>query len=474
MPEPGVALVVPRASWHEPVYVRHADGATSPHLADLALDPRPPIDRVRLAARVVSVTPRALVTRTAYEGISRVRPASVHGEADMSPLTMAGEALASALREALRGSVARAMAGATRVAVMVGGGVDSSVLTALACAEAERRGDVTVVPIAMDYAADGDDRPHLRALAEHVGMTPVRVRPADAAPFVRSGMIADAAPMTWPSVPLELAMAAAARREGAELVLTGAGGDDLFDGSPYVFADLARTRPLRAVRAATTLVLPWRVSKARRVADFVVRPWISPHVPEGVRFRHRRRRLARSMPWAGPTAAAVLEAIAAEHVPGGTTPSERYDRFATSPHLVEVATLRAQFAVATGLRRVDPFLDDALARFTCRIDPPALLTGNRLRGLFREAARGLVPDSVRLRGDKAAFEPAQVAMVEAAGGFGALESLARGGRAAALGLIEPAAFRDEWAAFVRDPVDHDWLAVWPVLAVEAFLQANAA
>ncbi|MFO0673948.1 MAG: hypothetical protein U0235_30730 [Polyangiaceae bacterium] len=45
------------------------------------------------------------------------------------------------------------------MAIMVGGGVDSSVLTALAVAEARRRGDgVTVIPIALDYASDGDDR----------------------------------------------------------------------------------------------------------------------------------------------------------------------------------------------------------------------------------------------------------------------------------------------------------------------------
>ncbi len=466
------AAVAPRAAWDAPLFIRESDGARASRLASLVAR-SDAVDASRLACRVLSLTPHAWLEKTAYRGVARPVPAGL-APSVLPPLETNEAELVSSLRAELEAAVARAMRDTKRVAIMVGGGVDSSVLTALAVAEARRRGDVTVIPIALDYASDGDDRPHLRALSAALGVEPVRVKPEDAGPIVTSSFVADASPATWPSVPLELAMAAAALREGAEVIMTGAGGDDLFDGSPYVLSDLARHHPLRAVRDAARLVLPWRVSTPRRVADFVVRPFVSPRIPAPIRAAHRRRRLDRAHPWAGPEARRALAAIAAEAPRPTRTPEERYARFATSAHLVEVATLRTQFESASGLRRVDPFLDEALVAFTCRIAPAAFLMGHRLRGLFREAARGLVPDSVRLRTDKAAFEPAQARMVEAAGGFGALEPLARAARAADLGLVEPRVFRAEWDAFVRDPIDHDWLAVWPTLAVEAFLQGVSA
>ena len=355
------------------------------------------------------------------------------------------------------------------VAVMAGGGVDSSVLLALALDVAKARGDVEVFPVALDFESPGDDRPHLAALAAHLDLTPVRVLPSSAAPFVDTSFVADAAPCTWPSAPLERALAEAAKHCGADRILSGAGGDDLFDGDPSELSSLLFRAPKAAVQRARTLRVPWSASTFARARDFLVRPKLSPLVPSALRLARRRRSHLRLFPWAGPTLRREIEAVAAV---APEAARDRREALARSPQLHEVATMRVQFEAASGLRRVDPFLDPELLDFVASIPPLALLHGNRLRGLFRECARTLIPESVRERGDKAAFEPAQAQMVRAAGGFETLRPLASVIHAAELGLVEPALFRPAFEALAKDPLEGDWLGVWPLLAVEAFLRSR--
>lgn len=482
-------VLPPEPAGADPRYVRLRDGATARELTALVEICSPEeraLDLARLTA--ILLAPSAhWIERTPYVGIVRVPPgvgasldagllhvrayvpehaqypsALASGRPD--PRAIAGKLLAL-LREATR----RAMAGARHVAVMAGGGVDSSVLLALALEEG-RAQNVQVTAVALDFASPGDDRPHLAALAAHLDITPIRVSPRDAAPFVLSSLVLDAAPCTWPSAPLERALAEAAKRVGADRILSGAGGDDLFDGDPAALARLLFSRPLEALRRTRAIELPWKVSRLGRVRDLLVRPLLSPLVPVAARRLRRARQHKALYPWAGPRLQASLDAIA--HATR-TPPMDRGEVFATSPQLAEVGTMRAQFERGAGLRRVDPFLDPALMSFVSSIDPMTLLVGednDRLRGLFRESARGLVPESVRLRNDKAGFEPAQHAMVEAAGGFDVLRPLAAVPRAAALGLAMPEAFRSAFEALAREPLSGDWLGVWPLLAVEAFLR----
>lgn len=404
------------------------------------------------------------IERTAYEGVVRAPP-------EPTPHAVYEYAVTPArLLETLRHAVARSMEGARVVAVMAGGGVDSSVLLALALDVAKARGDVEVFAVALDFESPGDDRPHLAALAAHLDVTPVRVSPSSAAPFVHAGsFVADAAPCTWPSAPLERALAEAAKQRGADRILTGAGGDDLFDGDPTELSSLLFRAPFTALERARTIRVPWKASTFARARDFLARPKLSPLMPRALRLARRRRGHARLFPWAGPTLRREIEA-AVTIAPEGER--DRHETLARSPQLHEVATMRAQFEAASALRRVDPFLDPELVEFVASIPPLALLHGNRLRGLFRECARTLLPESVRERSDKAAFEPAQAEMVRAAGRFELLRPLASVTHAADLGLVEPALFRPAFEALANDPLEGDWLGVWPLLAVEAFLRSR--
>jgi asparagine synthetase B (glutamine-hydrolysing) len=357
------------------------------------------------------------------------------------------------------------------VAVFVGGGVDSSVVLALAQARARAHGGLTVVPVALDCGGPGDDRPYLRALAAHLGLEPVFVAPAAAAPLLRSAMVADAAPYAWPSGPYERALASAAKEHGAEVVLSGVEGDFIFDGDPRDLSRLVREGKLaRGVREARALVMPWHVPAASRLRDWLVRPLVAPLVPDALRAARRRRLAHETFPFAGPVLRAFLDERLDDRAVAPRSPSERWTAFATMPRFAEIALTRVQLESDTGLRFREPLMDPEVLRLVARIDPLDLMAGGRLRGLLRESVRGLVPDAVRLRTDKWAHEPAMLGAVEAAGGFAALRDLARATRCRDLGLVDLAAFERQFEGLARAPFEGDWTTTWAVLAVEEFLR----
>ena len=112
-------------------------------------------------------------------GATRVSPGPIHIG---SELRLSAGGLASALRDEFLAAVERECAGVRRVAVMTGGGVDSSNILAAAVGNHRRWGTAAVVPLAFDYGGPGDERPQLRALCQHLDVTPSaslrpRVRP---------------------------------------------------------------------------------------------------------------------------------------------------------------------------------------------------------------------------------------------------------------------------------------------------------
>ncbi|AKV00802.1 Asparagine synthetase [Labilithrix luteola] len=364
----------------------------------------------------------------------------------------------------------------SRVAVATGGGLDSAALLALANAWAQRTGG-TAFGVALDFESIGDDRPHLRALQAYLGCEVMRVRPEAAASrceaFERG---VDAAPLTWPSGTMEIELLVQARAAGAEVVLSGAGADELFDGDPRSFAAVMRAgRVSNAVREVRRLRGFDRPRSS--VASWLLRPLVSSMVPVGLR-RLRARGSEPSMPpWVGPRLEKVMRtwhAIELERTLG-TSPVPEAQRQPSPPssHHEQLLWLRHQQEVAADLERRDPYLDGELIEFVRGLPPYWLLTGGRRRGLFREAMRGVLPESVRLRDDKAGFEPALARFVSAIGGHQRLRPLADVRYLADLGIVRPRAFEDDFQAFVSSLETSDaWSTVWPALAVESFLRSR--
>ena len=135
---------------------------------------------------------------------------------------------------------------------------------------------------------------------------------------------------------------------------------------------------------------------------------------------------------------------------------------------------RAQTEIVGGFLRVDPLLDAEVVNFVASLRPEQLFHDDWLRGLYREALRGWVPESLRLRSDKADFGPALWGLAGGAEGLGTLGDLARCEHLADLGIVEPAIFEERFRKLQRTNDEYLWTEVLPVLSAEAFLKKRSA
>ncbi len=382
------------------------------------------------------------------------------------------------LRRALERSVDVALDGVRRVAVMTGGGLDSSVLLGLAVQWARRTGG-TAFAACLDFGGPGDDRPYLSALQKHLGCEVIRMRPEDAAPriaLMRSGV--DGAPATSSTMPMEVELMVRAKANGAERMLAGAGGDELFGGNPAALVNVARRgHPLTAIRTAR------RLNGFNRPPSpawsWVVRPFLGRALPPAVRAWRTFRYGATSMvPWAGPIVRTYLEdkrrlrSRFLSRLPMNA--AQRLVAMTDPAYQAIVAAGRQMQEHASGLDFWYPYMDRNLIAAVASMAPEHLLFGDRWRGLLRASAHDLLPSSLRDRMDKASFEPAMRRWVEAAGGLESLRPLASGRELASLGLVEPDAFRVAFERFVAEPEHGEsWVELWAALAVEAWLRGRA-
>jgi asparagine synthase (glutamine-hydrolysing) len=386
-----------------------------------------------------------------------------------------------ALLGAVKAAVARAMDGARSVGVLVSGGVDSSAVLATACslaAQSTSHTSVSAYTFDFDTPDPGDDRPYRHALLRRLKLEADRVTPRDAAPSIRNCMVLDAMPCVGLTSALEVEAGRRARGKGAQFLLTGIGGDTVVEGRTELFGDLARRgKILSAVLGAVRLRGQSGGGPAWRVRNLVLKPLVAPLFPQRWRRARRRRSIARSYPWAGPRLRRWIDAhveTAGPQLPSlGSTPTEWYQWLAGSPFFAQTATGRAQIESASGCTYRDPLFDDDLIATVAALPPLSLFHDGWRRGLFRHVMRGIVPDEVRLRPNKAYLDSAAAHMVQSIGGFAALADLADVRTLADLGLAEPREFRRTFDRLAADPFAALWWSVWPALASEAFLRHYA-
>jgi asparagine synthetase B (glutamine-hydrolysing) len=376
---------------------------------------------------------------------------------------------AACLRRAIEDTLDRKLRGKQHVAVLTGGGLDSGGLLALVAKWAQRSG-AQYFGVAMDFEGPGDDRPYLRDLEQKLKCRLERVAPEEGAEFaslLATGI--DGAPLISPTTFIEVAAFRRARRAGADAIVTGVGGDGLFDGNPRALSNLLRRhqtcqawngadrlrgffRPRLpfvqwAVRPFITEALPLALrGRLARIAPLPNRAWASPRVQRSLRDeRHRRREQLRARISGREPLILNLHRVLARH--------------------------RQMFEMASGVQRIDPFADPSLRAYCCRIPPEWFLHGDIRRGLFRAALEDLLPASLFRREDKAGFEPAINRLARVAWSPALLRDLARAPALQALGVVRSSALQHAWERLLVQPANGAlWAQVWPALAVEAFSQ----
>jgi hypothetical protein len=457
---------------------------------------RAPARALDLAAVAALLTqPYALPSRTPYRDIERLNG----GETAL--VTLAGttrralgsfaspeifrgtaEDAAHELRARVDASVARAIDGRKKVAVLVSGGVDSSALLASSIAVARGASRCEVEAISLDFAAIGDDRPHLKALSDDLGIVPVRVSPDDCVDPIASRLTIDASPFVWPALGWLSHVGRLAKSRGADLVMTGTGGDELFGLGFDTFVEEALGgNPISALRRALAFRAQTLPSARDRATELLLRPLARralDRVPGARHFLRLLRKPADQPAWYGVALHSELQKLEAEpstmssHL--GPTEAATIDALARAPHLTDVADMRAQLEIDADCMRIDPFLSEDLARFLATLPRATFTHGNRHRGLFVHAMRGRVADSVRLREDKGGFGGALERSFVASGGVASIEHLLSMRALEDLGFVRGAEFRKAFSRFLNDQAAREsgaaWLELWPPIVLEAFLR----
>jgi asparagine synthase (glutamine-hydrolysing) len=283
------------------------------------------------------------------------------------------------LRDELLEAARRALAADVPIGVFASGGLDSTILSAVLAAEARpgspRAAGYTVTfddQARFDYGRSAitgsDDTPFARAAARELGLEErlVHVARAEIARDIERVAIANDALPAWEQEIAQHRLATAAHRDGTKVVLVGDAADETHYGYHFLLD--------RAALAGPHVIL-------ERLGGVPIRPEIS----------------------ADPRGAAVRALVAHVEEAGGTFEGDDASRLAATTLLVverwlprllhngDVHTMRASVEARV------PFADARLVDLAARISPRLALHGGVEKWALREAARGLVPETIRTR-----------------------------------------------------------------------------
>jgi asparagine synthase (glutamine-hydrolysing) len=309
----------------------------------------------------------------------------------------------------LRQAVHRQMVSDVPLGAFLSGGLDSSSVVAFA---REVDPHIRCFTIETPNGTDAgfvDDLPYARKVAQHLGVTldVVRVDAEDLATELEEMVwhldepIADPAPLNV------LHISRAARQCGIKVLLSGAGGDDLFTGYRRHQALLRERywswlpKPVRREMRGMSLYLDARKSFGRRVRkalsgaeldgdDRIINyfRWMDSPRVHALLSPELRAEIADRRP-----EQPMIDFLA--DLPTSTPPLERMlaleQRFFLADHNLTYAD---KMSMAVGVEVRVPFLDLDLVEFAATIPPHLKQHGSCSKWILKRAMRGILPDDV--------------------------------------------------------------------------------
>jgi asparagine synthase (glutamine-hydrolysing) len=396
----------------------------------LALLPRRPAPDPVSVAHWIAMSNRP-GTGTLYAGIRRLHPGAMllldrksmrerrYWTPHFSePLSGSEPELAHEVRAGLDRAVHRRISAQGLTGVLMSGGLDSSSVAAVAATQAPGR-----------VAAYAGVFPEYPAVDESVLIEELREAlhlPGATAVVGAGGLLAsvleyvgawDTPPVGWSEFWM-LPLMRAARRAGAETVLGGTGGDELFGSRVYLLADLLRAgHPFQAIGLVRRLPgAGYRSTHGREVARMVASLAVSGALPLRLHQLASRPFSVVSRPFSGRDTPGWLRPEAARDLLAYDDPLawkrlEGPRWWANTAHglthvIEEAGVLQHQRrrSASAGVEARHPLLDLDLVELCLRQPPRATFDPRRNRPVLRAAMTGLLPDSVRLRPGKAWFD----------------------------------------------------------------------
>ena len=312
----------------------------------------------------------------------------------------------------LRAAVRRQMVADVPVGAFLSGGLDSSAVVALA---REQNPDIrcfTIEALGGQEAGATDDLPYARRVAEHLGV-PLDVVRIDAGRMAGDleRMVAQLdEPLADPAPLNVLYISQLAREQGIKVLLSGAGGDDLFTGYRRHRALMAERwwswlpRPVRLGLAKVSGALDQRSALGRRVGKLFSGAGLDGDARLVNYFRWARRADLEALYSAAFRAA--LDDVPAEapmlaflrDLPPDTSRLERLlaleQRFFLADHNLLYTD---KMSMAVGVEVRVPFLDLELVEFAARIPARFKQRGREGKWVLKQAMEPYLPREVIYR-----------------------------------------------------------------------------
>lgn len=332
------------------------------------------------------------------------------------PLTESVEQTAAAVAEAVRTAVNRQLVSDVPLGSFLSGGLDSSAIVAFAAEQMRDKERLQCFSIRVDNGSTAnegfaDDLPYAERVAKHLGVDLHVVGVGDEMMDRLPEMVylLDE-PTPDPAALNALFISELASQNGIKVLLSGAGGDDIFTGYRRHFA-LSQERwwgglpgPLRGALAASANLLPAssplsrRLGKAFRYADLPSDDrlisyffWLEPEQAHGLLAPELRRQLA-----ADELFAPLRETLS--RVPAGATPLDKMltlecKHFLTDHNL----NYTDKMGMAAGVEVRVPLLDMDLVRLAGGLPSSIKQKGREGKWIFKKAMEPYLPHDIIYR-----------------------------------------------------------------------------
>jgi asparagine synthase (glutamine-hydrolysing) len=365
------------------------------------------------------------------------------------------------VRELLLDSIRLRLRSDVPVGTSLSGGIDSSTVVALS---AQLAGDHRRHAFTARFRGfERDEWEYAAEVADRAGVMehhPVEPTADDLLGHLDRLVLDHEEPVGSLSIYAQWRVMEAAKQAGVTVLLDGQGGDELFAGYPTAVGYALRSLPVRAAVR--------ELAGAPRTAALVAQAFAIDHLPAPARRLYRRRTASiyADRGLVAGSAPKIRPFASLERRNGPPLARELLmETFDTSlPNLLRYAD-RSSMAHSREVRL--PFLDRRIAELALSLPASFLYANGVTKRVLRDAALGLVPDSVLTRRDKVGFEPPQKRWLAEPG----LRKLA------ADVLLDPIA--DRRGLYARAAIEEDvrrgeWRdsdGIWRALNAELWLRA---
>jgi asparagine synthase (glutamine-hydrolysing) len=402
----------------------------------------------------------------------------------------AGGEPAAAVRETLRGAISRQMRSDVPVGVLLSGGVDSTIVAAVAAAETGRPLDTFSIVFRSARSAIGEeynaDAGYARRVAELLGARHHEVVCDDGGggaggedvPSLLRRLAAGLDEPVWELSFLSIfLMSRLARQHGVKVLLTGDGSDELFAGYPWIAGAWRQQLYERVPFLPALLPAAARLAPAgSTLRQHVLNLRATVGQPDAVRYEHlhaifdgaERRRLTGGT--AGTGKSPVAEIV--ESLLAGAGRASRPDRIA----LLDLALwVREHFNQRvdrmTMLNSVEarvPFQDNEVVDLALSLPFGVKAPRGQSKRLLKEAFTGVIPEFVLRRPKRPFAAPMGAWAGGALRGFAA-DVLAAGHRESS-GVIDAAAARLALGAVEPGREDRQTSRLWTLVMLQLWTE----